>query len=489
MTTRISHCGRNYTCQYRLPTSLLLGATALALLLSTNVMAAPKLVNIGPVRIDYGSVRAGSKVTVPVVVRNLTNTTVSFAGGGFNTFNGHFGAGGTCGGSLAANAVCEFRYTFRPGNGTGTAIENATAISVSNGVTAQSVTLNFTGVGFGSMLDVHPRSIDFGEVFIGETVTVPVRVFNPTADALSFSGGGFNLANGFSANGGTCGGALAAGASCFFNYRITPSMVGEITNQTSFTATTAAPIASQSYPLSVRGTGVNTVGLVQAAPVSMDFGMVRVGSSVVTPFLFTNISSTQINFAGGGFSAQSSDNGAFSGGLGGGAGCTSSTANSGSSCAINYRFAPKEIRDHVGSTTVSFFRTGQNQAVALNMTGQGVGTAGQLSATEIDLGEILVGTQHSTRITLTNTTDSALTNFVGGNLLNPFSATDNCPASLAPGASCEYTISFSASASSIGPRQSQTAISFTNAAGLQPVFNLTVRATGFDSYFRNGFEN
>ncbi len=436
MTTRISHGGRNYIYRHRLPL-LSLGATALSLLLSTNLLAVPKLVNIGPVRIDYGTVRAGSRVTVPVVVRNLTNTTLSLAGGGFNTFNGHFGAGGTCGGSLAANAVCEFRYSFRPGNGAGTAIDNATSISISNGVTTQSVALNFTGVGFGSMLDVHPRSIDFGEVFVGETVTVPVRLFNPTADAVSFAGGGFNLANGFSANAGTCGGALAAGASCFFNYRITPSMVGEITNQTSFSAFTAAPIATQSYPLSVRGTGVNTVGLVQAAPVSMDFGMVRVGSSVVTPFVFTNISSTQINFGGGGFSAQGSDNGAFSGGLGGGAGCTSSAANSGSTCAINYRFAPKEIRNHMGFTTVSFFRTGQNQSIALNMTGQGVGTVGQLSASEIDLGEILVGTQHSTRITLTKTTDSALTNFVGGSLLSPFSATDNCPASLAPTASCE----------------------------------------------------
>lgn len=465
-------------------------APLMALLLAIPCIATAqtRLANVGPVFIDYGEVRMGARVTVPVTIRNLTSGAVSFSGGGFNTDTGFLGNGGTCGPSLAAGATCEFRYTFRPKTGNGQVVTNSTTIGVSSAGQSQFVALSFTGIGVESMVDITPRHIDFGDTLVGETVTVPVTITNPTIDTVNFSGGGFNTANGFTGSGGTCGGGLAAGASCQFNYSFTPGAQGEFTNSTAIGVTTAAPAISQIAPLTFRGNGVNTVGVVSVRPVGIDFGPVRLGSRLTVPFVFTNLSAVQINYAGGGFNASTSDGGAFSGQIGGGMGCTSSTADVGATCSIIYRFLARELRTYNGSTGMSFSRPGASQTVAYTFTGRGVGTVGQVAVRELDFGEIAIGNTHSTRVSLTNTTGSDFVGLVGGNLAFPFSATNNCPAALAPGATCEFTFSFNSSASSVGFRETQTSLSFTNSDGVQPVYNIRLTAFGYDRVFANGFE-
>lgn len=463
----------------------------LALLLATPAaaFAQTRLANVGPVFVDFGEVRMGARVTVPVTVRNLTPSSINFAGGGFNVDNGFIGNAGTCGASLAAGGTCEFRYTFRPRNGTGVEVTGSTSLQITGaGGPPQRVDLNFAGIGVESMVDITPRHIDFGDTLIGETVLVPVTVTNPTTDTVNFSGGGFNVSTGFTGNAGTCGGSLAAGGTCQFNYSFTPGAAGEATASTSIGVTTAAPAISQGVPLTFRGNGVSTVGVVSVRPVGIDFGPVRVGSRLTVPFVFTNQSAVQISYAGGGFSPETSDGGAFSGQVGGGSGCTSSTANVGSTCSILYRLLARERRTYTGTTSMGFFRPGASQNVVYNFTGRGVGSMGQVAARELDLGEVSIGTTLSTRVSLTNTTESDFVGFIGGNLTSPFNATNNCGAALAPGATCEFTFSFNASTSSVGFREAQTSISFTNSSGLQPVYNIRITATGIDRVFNSGFE-
>jgi hypothetical protein len=252
--------------------------------------------------------------------------------------------------------------------------------------------------------------------------------------------------------------------------------------------TTGSPPFSQSVPLSFSGNGVNTVGVVSVRPVGIDFGPVRLGSRLTVPFVFTNLSAVQISYAGGGFSPQGSDGGAFSGQIGGGAGCTGSTGDVGSTCSIIYRLLARELRTYNGTTGMSFSRPGAQQSVTYTFTGRGVGTVGQVAARELDLGEVQLGTSQTTRVSVTNTTGLDLVGFVGGNLVSPFSATNNCPSALAPGATCEFTFGFTASTSSIGFRETQTSISFTNADGVQPVYNIRISAFGYDRVFADGFE-
>lgn len=451
--------------------------------------AQTRLANIGPVFVDFGTVRMGARVTVPVTVRNLTTSTINFAGGGFNNDSGFIGAGGTCGASLAAGGTCEFRYTFRPRNASGMEVSGSTAIQITSaGSLFQSVPLNFIGIGVESMVDITPRSIDFGDTLVGETVTVPVTVSNPTTETVLFSGGGINPGAGFTGAGGTCGGSLVAGGTCQFMYSFTPNATGGVTASTSLGVTTGSPSFGQNVPLSFRGNGVNTVGVVSVRPVGIDFGPVRLGSRLTVPFVFTNLSAVQINYSGGGFSAQGSDGGAFGGQIGGGSGCTSSTAAVGATCSIIYGFLARELRTYNGSTSMGFSRPGASQGVAYAFTGRGVGTVGQVAARELDFGDVQLGTMQTTRVSVTNTTGLDLVGFVGGNLVSPFSATNNCPSALAPGATCEFTFGFNAFAGSVGFRETQTSISFTNADGVQPVYNIRITAFGYDRVFADDFE-
>jgi hypothetical protein len=458
---------------------------ALLLAMPSLAAAQTRLANVGPVFIDFGEVRMGARVTVPVTVRNLTINTISFAGGGFNTNTGFLAGSGTCAGSLAPGGTCEFRYTFRPRSASGLEVSGSTALTLSApGSPSQFVPLNFVGIGVESMVDITPRSIDFGDTLVGETVTVPVTVTNPTSETVLFSGGGINPGAGFTGNGGTCGGSLVAGGTCQFNYSFTPNATGAVTGSTSLGVSTGSPPFSQNVPLSFSGNGVNTVGVVSVRPVGIDFGPVRLGSRLSVPFVFTNLSAVQINYAGGGFNSG----GAFSGQIGGGSGCTSSTAAVGATCSIVYRFLARELLTYDASTSMIFSRPGAQQGVAYTFTGRGVGTVGQLAARELDFGDVQIGTSQTTRVTLTNTTGLDLVGFVGGNLLSPFSATNNCPSALAPGATCEFTFGFNASAGSVGLRETQTSISFTNADGVQPVYNIRLTAFGDDRIFADGFE-
>ncbi len=448
----------------------------------------PKHANIGPVVVDFGAVRMGQRVTTPVTVRNLTAGTITFSGGGFSANNDFFANAGTCGPSLASGGTCEFNYTFRPSNDDGVVMTASTTVGVTYLGTSQFVPLSFTGSGTPSLVDMTPRSIDFGSWLIGETATVPITVTNPTSDTVSFAGGGIS-GNGFSATGGTCGGSLAPGASCQFNYRFTPQQVGEVMGQTSLSVTTAAPAISQLYPIAVKGTGINSVGVVAITPIGFDFGEVRVGSRLQVPVNFTNLSAVQINYAGGGFSVDGSDGGAFSGQIGGGSGCTSSTADAGSTCSIIYRFGPKEVREHMAATAMGFSRPGASQNQPYNFTGRGVGTIGQVSPLAVDFGLIKLGTQHPAKVKVTNTTYLPLVNFIGGNVVSPFSSTNNCPVSLPVGDSCEFTFTFNANTGSVGPQTAQTSLSFTNTSGVQPIYTIQLSATGYDAVFVHGFEN
>jgi hypothetical protein len=122
------------------------------------------------------------------------------------------------------------------------------------------------------------------------------------------------------------------------------------------------------------------------------------------------------------------------------------------------------------------------------LTDPGFRTVCQVAARELNFGDVQLGTMRTTRVSVTNTTGLDLVGFVGGNLVSPFSATNNCPRALAPGATCEFTFGFTASTSSIGLRETQTSISFTNADGVQPVYNIRLTAFGYDRVFADGFE-
>jgi hypothetical protein len=473
-----------------MPRIVLRAAVALVLAVTATAALAEgaPLANVSPQFVDYGPVRIGQPITVPVTVRNLTTSTMTFAGGGFNVGGAFSASTGTCGGGLAPGATCAFNYVFRPNNNTGEPLTAMTSVSVIAGGKSQQFPLSFRGTGFGTLVTIVPQTIDFGDHLIGETVTVPMTVHNPLPVAVSFAGGGFNTGTGFTANTGTCGGSLAAGASCNFNYNFTASGLGEFTNQTSLSTITTAPVISQQTPIQVKGTGINTVPLVQMVPLGVGFGKVKQGSRVQVPFKFTNLTAGVVNWGGGGFSVESNDGNAFQGTNTGGVGCASGTANAGSTCTITYSFRPRELRDHVASTGMSFSRPGQSQFVDFDFTGTGVGTLARVGPIEFDFGEVAIGTDMTVKVRVLNDGDLDIENFIGGNVVGQgFSMTTTCTAEVAPGDFCEFSYRFIASQFSIGAHDAQTLISFNNSTGLQGTYEINMRAEAIDRLFRDSF--
>jgi hypothetical protein len=453
---------------------------------ATAQSGAAPLANVGPVFIDFGTINFGVRKTTPVTFRNLTTSVMTLAGGGVNaagTQAGFSATTGSCGPTLAAGASCHFDYSFRPANNSGTELTGGTTIGVTSAGRTQNFSLSFVGRGSGDLVVMRPRTMDFGDWLIGETAVVPVIITNLQSSAVSFAGGGFNTANGFGASSGTCGGALAAGASCQFNYTFTPGQNGLLQNATAIGVTTAAPALAQNFPLSFSGTGVSSVGVVTIAPIAIDFGNVKIGSRVAAPITFSNIGAVPIDFGGGGVSSNT-----FAGAFLGGAGCGSGTAAAGASCTLEYSLRPNMLGPDSASTGMTFSRPGASQSETFQLSGVGIGELAQVSPVEFDFGEVAIGTTHTVPVTILNDGDLPLTGFVGGGVAFPFSQTNNCNGSLAPGATCTFNYQFSASISSIGPQQTLTLISFTNVSGLQPTKEIRMRATGVDRIFNNGFE-
>jgi hypothetical protein len=446
------------------------------------------LANLGPVFFDFGTVNIGVRKTVPITVKNLTASPMTFSGGSVDAdgYNAGFNSDpGTCSGSLAAGASCTKNFSFRPRDNLGTVHVATTNVGVIAGGRQQIFSLSFVGRGTGNLVIMRPRAIDFGSWLIGATATVPVQVTNTQDVAVSFAGGGFNTFNGFSASQGTCGIAVPAFTTCQFEYSFTPGQLGPLQNSTNITVTSpTAPEAVQHFPISVSGTGINSVGIVAIRPVGIGFGDVKLGSQVTVPIQFTNLTAVGIDYAGGEFDAP----GAFVGGSAIGAGCTATTAIAGGTCKFFYTFQPASLGEHSASTEMSFSRPGASQSQTYQFNGTGVGELAQVSPVEFDFGEVALGTTMTMPVTILNDGGLALTGFIGGGVAAPFSQTNNCPNTLSPQGTCTFTYQFSANPNSIGSHEAVTLISFTNFLGVQPTKEIRMRATGVDRMFRSGFE-
>ncbi len=488
-TTGVLRSARFRTATLWRTLAALLGAGA-------GTCAAADLASVGPVYVDFGAIKMGAMVSIPVRVRNLTASPMTFAGGGFSDSDAFFASNGTCGGGLAAGATCNLMYTFRPPDASGTPLSASTSIVVIAAGSAQGFALEFAGSGTESLVQLTPRHIDFGKWLVGQTVTVPVTVTNTHSATVSFGGGGFEPGP-FAGISGSCGGTpLAAGASCNFNYRFIPAAVGTVSAVTSIGVSAASPAPSlfEVHPITVTGTGVASVPIVGVAPVSIGFGRIKVGTRVSVPFPFTNQTAQTVSFGGGGYSPGSDGGGAFSGSSAVGAGCNTGMGQAapGATCTGQNLFEPRVEGVVNGSTGYGFSIPGTSMSQPITVTGEGTGTLAQLTPNDIDFGRVAFNTTLSVPVTLTNTSGKVLTSLIGGSVTWPFSSSTTCGSTLAAGASCTWTYSFNAGPpnAAIGASVSrQTLISFTNSTGIQPVVTITMTATRGDRLFGDGFDN
>jgi hypothetical protein len=292
-------------------------------------------------------------------------------------------------------------------------------------------------------VDLSSTALAFGNQTLG--ITSPpqsVSITNNTVVALNTSSIGISGANaGDFAETNTCGASLPSGANCTITVTFTPSLVG---NETA-TLTVAGNAPSGSQTVSLTGTGVQPV--VALLPTSLTFPT----QVVFTP---SKIQTVTVRNAGTGTLtiASIAATGQFSQ-----TNTCGTRVASGASCTISVTFRPKNKGPLNGAVTLTDNAPDSPQKVTL----AGTGTYVQLTSTSLNFGNQPVGTKSlPKKITLSNK-GSATVSISGitvtGANNHDFAQTNTCGSSVASGASCFITVTFTPSAK--GKRTASVSVS------------------------------
>jgi hypothetical protein len=222
-------------------------------------------------------------------------------------------------------------------------------------------------------LDVSPTSLNFDIQPVGVTSGQKmVTLTNNTSDAIPFPGtsvsfSGSNAAD-FGSPSNTCGASIAAGASCTVSATFTPSVASaeSATLVITVVITDGGLSSSQSFDVSLSGTGSATAPAVGLTPTSLPFGgQMLTTTSAAIPVKLTNtgLGPLTINSiaASGDFAATST--GATACPIG------PATLPAGGNCTINVTFAPTVVGARTGTLTVTDNANGSPQTVPLTGTG------------------------------------------------------------------------------------------------------------------------
>ena len=384
-------------------------------------------VSASPNPVAFGSVNVGSSSSPQTV-------TVSNTGGAaatslvIGTAPAGFSRTTTCTATLNAGASCTISVTFSP-----TAAQSYNGNITVTG-TGANVSVALSGSGSAASapnVGASPGSLSFGSVTVGstsgsQTVTVSnTGTASATGMAIGAAPAGFARTT-------TCAATLAAGASCTISV-------------------TFSPTAAQAYGgnIAITGTGVNVsvalsgTGSATAAPnvnssaSFLSFGNVTVGqTSAAQSITVTNngtAAATDMSYPAA--PAKFNKSGT----------CASATLGAGASCTITFTYSPTAT----GTDNPTYTFTGGGRSFPVALSGTGVtGTpppVGQLSLPAgVTMPATSVGTSSAAQpVTLSNVggTPVAVSSIASSNS-GEFAVSGSTCASVAPGASCTFNLTF-----------------------------------------------
>jgi hypothetical protein len=233
-----------------------------------------------------------------------------------------------------------------------------------------------------------------------------------------------------------CGSTLAAGSSCSISVTFIPASVG------SFAATVSIADNATGSPHTVALTGTGTpppAPVASLTPTSLTFSAQSGASSASQAATLKNTGNAALNITGitlGGTNAS-----AFSQTNT----CGVSLA-AGASCSISITFAPTGVASYAATLSIADNATGSPQTVTLTGTGTPPpAPAVSLTPASLTFTAQTGSTSAAQTATLKNIGNATLninSITLGGNDVSDFAQNNNCGESLAAGASCAITITF-----------------------------------------------
>ncbi len=328
------------------------------------------------------------------------------------------------GGTVAALANCTIDVTFTP-TATGTRT-GSVAITDNAGGSPQAVQLS--GTGYAAVaVTVAPTSLSFGNQLLGTPGTPQsVIVTNPGSAAISISS--LAISNGWTETD-NCLPAIPANSSCNIHVVFAPTASG---NQSgALTLTDDAKNSPQIITLS----GTALAPVVTLSTQSLTFAaQAPATTSAPQTILMTNTGTgdlTPLTISASGDFAQTNN-------------CTV-PVNPGTACTIGVTFTPTAGGVRTGTLTIADNATNSPQTVVLS--GTGLGAMVSLSTTSLTFAGQAISTPSAPQtITLTNPGGLALTPLTISTS-GDFAETDTCAGSVAAGAKCTISVTFTPTAS------------------------------------------
>ena len=468
--------GSNSSCSINVTfTPTATGNRSSTVAISDNAAGSPQIVNLSgtgtnaTVSLSPTSVTFGNQ---PVSTTSAAQTvTLANTGGSAVTISsiaitgtnsGDFGQTNNCPSSLASNSSCAVNVTFTP---TATGSRSA-ALTVTDSATGSPQAASLTGVGTAPAVTLNPASLTFGNQQVSTTSAAQaVTLTNNGSSALTITSisitgtnsGDFAQTNNCPLSPST----LAASASCAISVTFRPTAAGT----RSGTLSVADNAAGSPQGVGLSGTGVAPASG-SVSPTSLSFGDQRVNTSSTKAVTLSNtggseLSNINISITGANSNQFSQTNN-----------CGASLA-AGSSCTINVTFRPTTTGSMTATVTVADNASNSPQTVSL--TGAGVQPVASVSPTSVlFLLPQLVGTTSAPQtVTLSNTGSGTLTissiAISGGNS-GDFAQTNNCGGSVAAGARCSISVTFSPTGILV---RSSTLVIQDNASGSPQEVSLT----------------
>jgi hypothetical protein len=312
-----------------------------------------------------------------------------------------------------------------------------------------------------------PTSLAFGSQPVGTTSTALTATLSNTGNAAmsiaSLALTGTNAGDFAQTN--TCGSSVAAGSSCTISVTFTPSASGSRTASVSITDNASGS------PQTVSLSGTGTAAVVSLSATRLAFGNQSVGTTSAAQSLTLSntgnaafsITSLALTGTNAGDFAQTNT-------------CGSSVA-AGGNCTISVTFTPLASGSRTASVSITDNASGSPQTVSLS--GTGTAAVVSLSATRLAFGNQSVGTTSTAQsLTLSNTGNAALSITsvaLTGNNAGDFAQTNTCGNSVAAGANCTISVTFTPSAS--GSRTASVSIT-DNASGSPQTVSLSGTGAG-----------
>ena len=259
-------------------------------------------------------------------------------------------------------------------------------------------------------------SVPFGGSVVGSRFTNTVTVTNTGSNPLTISSvatsGDFSQTN-------TCPASLPANASCKVSVTFTPTQTG--TRSGMLTVTDSDPTSPQTATLN----GVGSLASVSVP--SLEFGLTMSGQkSAKKPVVLTNNGSGALYFtvaSVGEFSEQDHCHG---------------KVLAGASCTLNVAFSPAFTGERTGNLVISDNDPASPQTVSL----LGIGSAVSILPSSLNFGNQAVGTTSQPQIFIVKNTGSTTLTLGPITASGDFAQTPNCGTTLAGGASCTVSATF-----------------------------------------------